>query len=66
MFGEETQLIHLRFPKSMVEDMDAARHALEKPSVAELIRAAVQAYLDANAPVIKAFRRVREKHGEKG
>ena len=63
MFDEPTQLLHLRFPRSMVDEMELARHALEKPSLVEMVRDAVRAYLDANESAIRAFKRLRERHG---
>jgi metal-responsive CopG/Arc/MetJ family transcriptional regulator len=63
MFEEGMQLIHLRVPKSMVEEVTAAQHALEKSSVAELVRDALRDYLDKHRTVIDAVRRAKEKHG---
>jgi metal-responsive CopG/Arc/MetJ family transcriptional regulator len=63
MFEEEMQLIHLRIPKSLVEEVTSAKHALEKSSVAELVRDALRDYLAAHRGVIEAVRRAKEKHG---
>jgi metal-responsive CopG/Arc/MetJ family transcriptional regulator len=62
MFEEEMQLIHLRVPRSLVEEVTTAQHALEKSSVAELVRDALRDYLDKHRTVIEAVRRVKEKH----
>jgi Arc/MetJ-type ribon-helix-helix transcriptional regulator len=63
MFPDEMQLIHLRIPKSLVEEVTTARHALEKSSVADLVRDALREYLDKHHGVIDAVRRAKEKHG---
>jgi metal-responsive CopG/Arc/MetJ family transcriptional regulator len=62
MFEEEMQLIHLRVPRSLVEEVTKAQHALEKSSVAELIRDALRDYLDKHRLVVDAVRRAKEKH----
>jgi metal-responsive CopG/Arc/MetJ family transcriptional regulator len=63
MFEEEMQLIHLRIPKSLVEEVTSAKHALEKSSAADLIRDALRDYLDKHRGLIDAVRRAKERHG---
>jgi metal-responsive CopG/Arc/MetJ family transcriptional regulator len=63
MFQEDMQLIHLRIPKSLVDEVTSAKHALEKSSVAELVRDALRDYLDKHRTVIEAVRRAKDKHG---
>ncbi|MGH7859022.1 MAG: hypothetical protein ACREQY_16975 [Candidatus Binatia bacterium] len=63
MFDEEMQLIHLRVPKSLAAELEEAQHALGKASLADLAREALRRYLDENEATIKAYRRLRERHG---
>jgi metal-responsive CopG/Arc/MetJ family transcriptional regulator len=63
MFEEEIQLIHLRLPKSLVQEVRSAKHALEKSSIADLVRDALRAYLDKHRVMIEAVRRAKERHG---
>jgi metal-responsive CopG/Arc/MetJ family transcriptional regulator len=63
MHTEETKLTNFRFPKSLLEELDDARHALAKQSVAHLVRDALRDYLDRHEVVIRAVRQAREKHG---
>jgi hypothetical protein len=37
MYSEEMKLTNFRFPKSLLEELDDARHALAKQSVAHLV-----------------------------
>jgi metal-responsive CopG/Arc/MetJ family transcriptional regulator len=64
MFQEGMQLIHLRIPKSLVDEVNSAKHALEKSSVADLVRDALRDYLDKHRGLIDAVRRAKERHGE--
>jgi metal-responsive CopG/Arc/MetJ family transcriptional regulator len=63
MFQEPMQLIHLRIPKSLVDEVTQAQHALEKSSMAELVRDALRDYLAAHRSVIEAVKRAKEKLG---
>jgi len=63
MYEEEMKLTNFRLPKSMLDELDDARHALAKQSVAHLVRDALREYLDRNQAVIEDVRKAREKHG---
>jgi hypothetical protein len=66
LYGEEMVLTNFRFPRSLLDDIEAAKHALGLPSTAEVVRKALNAYLDANGAVIRDYKRLREKHGTGG
>jgi Arc/MetJ-type ribon-helix-helix transcriptional regulator len=63
MFSEEMKLTNFRLPKSLLGELDDARHALAKQSVAHLVRDALREFLDRNRVVIQDVKRAREKHG---
>jgi metal-responsive CopG/Arc/MetJ family transcriptional regulator len=63
MYPEEMKLANFRLPMSLLERLPEAQHALGKPSVAELVRDALRTYLEENDPAIRAYRRLRERHG---
>lgn len=63
MFGEDMRLTNFRFPKTLLDEMEEARFALEKASLAELVRDALRDYLTKHRPVIDAVRRAKAKHG---
>jgi metal-responsive CopG/Arc/MetJ family transcriptional regulator len=66
VFTEELKLANFRMPVSLLAELDEARFALGKATIAELVRQALRAYLDANAEPIKAYRKLREKHPSRG
>jgi Arc/MetJ-type ribon-helix-helix transcriptional regulator len=66
LYGEEMVLTNFRFPRSLLDDIDAAKHALGLPSTAEVVRKALNAYLEANESAIRDYKRLREKHGACG
>jgi Arc/MetJ-type ribon-helix-helix transcriptional regulator len=66
LYGEEMVLTNFRFPRSLLDDIDAAKHALGLPSTAEVVRKALNAYLEANESAIRDYKRLREKHGARG
>jgi hypothetical protein len=63
---EEVLLTNFRFPRSLLDEIDAAKHALGLPSIAEVVRKALAAYLEANGSAIRDYKRLREKHGAPG
>jgi len=63
---EEVVLANFRFPRSLLDEIEAAKHALGLPSVAEVVRKALAAYLEANGSAIRDYKRLREKHGQLG
>jgi Arc/MetJ-type ribon-helix-helix transcriptional regulator len=63
MFDEDMKLTNFRLPTSMLDELDDARHALAKQSVAHLVRDALREYLDRNQAVIEDVRKARERHG---
>ena len=63
---EEMVLTNFRFPRSLLDEIELARHALQKPSIAEVVREALRAYLEANESAIRDYKRLREKHGGRG
>jgi Arc/MetJ-type ribon-helix-helix transcriptional regulator len=66
LYGEEMVLTNFRFPRSLLDDIEAAKHALGLPSVAEVVRKALNAYLEVNGAAIRDYKRLREKHGTRG
>ena len=62
MYAEEMKLTNYRFPTSLLRELEDARHALAKPSVAHLVREALRDFLDRNQKLIQAVRQAREKH----
>ena len=65
LFEEESQLLHVRLPQSVMREVEDARFALGKQSAAELIRDAVNEYLKRRNAAIADYRRLRERHGGK-
>ena len=63
MFSEEVKLTNFRFPKSLLDELEDARYALAKRSVADLVRHALREFLDRNRKVIQAVKQARVKHG---
>ncbi len=63
LHAEPMKLANFRLPLSLVEALPEAHHALGKASLSELVRDALEAYLEEHAAAIKAYRRLREKHG---
>jgi Arc/MetJ-type ribon-helix-helix transcriptional regulator len=63
---EEMVLTNFRFPRSLLDEIEFARHALQKPSIAEVVREALRTYLEANELAIRDYKRLREKHGAHG
>ena len=63
---EEVVLTNFRFSRSLLDDIEAAKHALGLPSTAEVVRKALAAYLEANEAAIRDYKRLREKHGVSG
>jgi hypothetical protein len=63
---EEVVLANFRFSRSLLDEIEAAKHALGLPSTAEVVRKALAAYLDANGSAIRDYKRLREKHGQLG
>ena len=63
---EEVILTNFRFSRSLLDQIQAARHALGLPSTAEVVRKALAAYLEANEAAIRDYKRLREKHGPAG
>jgi metal-responsive CopG/Arc/MetJ family transcriptional regulator len=64
MYEEEMQLVHLRIPKSLATDLEDTQHALGRPSIAELVRDALRAYVEGNSAALKAYRRLKERHAD--
>jgi Arc/MetJ-type ribon-helix-helix transcriptional regulator len=65
MLGEPTKLTNFRFPQSFLDELDEARSALRKPSLAELVREALRDYLARHRSMIEAVKRARERYGAK-
>jgi hypothetical protein len=63
LYDEEMVLTNFRFPRSLLDEIELAKHALGLASVAEVTRKALSAYLEANGAAIRDYRRLREKHG---
>jgi hypothetical protein len=63
---EEVVLTNFRFSRSLLDDIEAAKHALGLPSTAEVVRKALAAYLEVNGSAIRDYKRLREKHGTAG
>jgi hypothetical protein len=64
VYGEEgVVLTNFRFSRSLLDDIEAAKHALALPSTAEVVRKALAAFLEANGSAIRDYKRLREKHG---
>jgi Arc/MetJ-type ribon-helix-helix transcriptional regulator len=55
-------LTNFRFPRSLLDELEEARFALRKPSLAELVREALRDYLERHDSAIRAVARAREKH----
>ena len=66
MFTEELKLANFRMPISLLAELEEARFALGKSTLADLVRQALRDYLVANAEPIKAYRKLRAKHGTRG
>ena len=58
----EKKLTNFRFEPELLEELDAARYALGKPSLANLVRDALRCYLEEHADEIRAWRRMRSRH----
>ena len=52
---EEVILTNFRFSRSLLDQIQAARHALGLPSTAEVVRKALAAYLEANETAIRDY-----------
>jgi hypothetical protein len=63
---EEVVLTNFRLSRSLLDDIEAAKHALGLASTAEVVRKALAAFLDANEAAIRDYKRLREKHGGSG
>jgi metal-responsive CopG/Arc/MetJ family transcriptional regulator len=63
MSSKGTKQTSVRLPKSLLDELDVARHALSKLSVAHLIRDALRDYLDRHEPAIRPVREERDKRG---
>ena len=63
VFAEELKLTNFRLPVSLLEELDDARFALGKSTLAELVREALRKYLDENAVAVQEYRKFRKKHG---
>jgi len=59
-------LTNFRLSRSLLDDIEAAKHALGLASTAEVVRKALAAFLDANEAAIRDYKRLREKHGGSG
>jgi hypothetical protein len=49
----------------LLAELEDARYALAKRSVADLVRDALRDYLNRKQKVIQAVKHAREKHGER-
>jgi Arc/MetJ-type ribon-helix-helix transcriptional regulator len=63
MSSKETRLTNFRLSKSLLDELDVARHALAKQSVAHLVRDALRDYLDRHEAAIRRVREERDKRG---
>jgi hypothetical protein len=63
---EEVVLTNFRLSRSLLDDIEAAKHALGLASTAEVVRKALAAFLDANEAASRDYKRLREKHGGSG
>ena len=59
---EEVVLTNFRFSRSLLDEIEAAKHALGLPSTAEVVRKALAVFLEANQAAIRDYKRLREKH----
>jgi hypothetical protein len=59
---EEVVLTNFRFSRSLLDEIEAAKHALGLPSTAEVVRKALAVFLKANEAAIRDYKRLREKH----
>jgi metal-responsive CopG/Arc/MetJ family transcriptional regulator len=58
LFQGDQQLLHIRLPTRLMEQIDEARDLLEKPSLAEVIREALREYVRSRE---KELRKAREQ-----
>jgi metal-responsive CopG/Arc/MetJ family transcriptional regulator len=55
-------LTNFRLPQPLLDQLDEVRSALGKATLVEVVREALQEYIDEKQPIVKAVGRAREKH----
>jgi predicted DNA-binding protein len=62
LYGEKMVLTNFRLPEPLLDQLDEVRSALGKATLVEVVREALQAYVDEKQPIVQAVTRAREKH----
>jgi hypothetical protein len=62
LYGENMVLTNFRLPKPLLDQLEDVRSALGKATLVEVVREALQAYVDEKQPTVQAVSRAREKH----
>jgi hypothetical protein len=57
-------LVNFRVPKKLLDELEATRSALGKPTLVELVRQALGDYVERHRGVVVAVRKVREREGQ--
>lgn len=55
-------LTNFRLPEPLLKQLEDVRSALGKATLVEVVRDALQAYVDEKQPIVQAVTRAREKH----
>jgi predicted DNA-binding protein len=55
-------LTNFRLPQPLLDRLDEVRSALGKATLVEVVREALQAYVEEKQPIVQAVTRAREKH----
>ena len=55
-------LTNFRLPEPLLQQLDEVRSALGKGTLVEVVREALQAYVDEKESIVQAVARAREKH----
>jgi hypothetical protein len=63
MSSKGTKQTSFRLPKALLAELDVARWALAKQSVAHLVRDALRDFLDRHEAAIRPIREERDKRG---
>jgi metal-responsive CopG/Arc/MetJ family transcriptional regulator len=56
-------LTNFRLPQQLLDQLEDVRSALGKATTVEVVRDALQAYVDEKQQIVQAVKRARQKHG---
>jgi predicted DNA-binding protein len=62
LYGEKMVLTNFRLPQPLLDQLDEVRSALGKATLVEVVREALQGYVEEKRPIVQAVTRAREKH----